>query len=190
MDKQEQIYIAQSQKGDLKAFEKLINLHKARVFTLAMRILQQREEAEEAAQDVFIQAFKSMKQFQGKAKFSTWLYKICYHISVDRLKADENRKKKHENVAIETQNAYMKAIDENIVQTEQQAFVQKLLHLLPEEERFIVSLFYFDELSLKEIASVVGITENNAKVKLHRSRNFLQKQLENSSQFIKFDYYE
>jgi len=190
MDKQEQTDIAQAQKGDLKAFEKLVNQHKSKVFTLAMRILQHREEAEDAAQDVFIQAYKSLRQFQGKAKFSTWLYKICYHISVDRLKAAENLKQKSQYLAYETQNDYSKAFDENMVQTEQQVFVQKLLLLLPEEERFIVSLFYFDELSLKEIASVVGITENNAKVKLHRSRIFLQKQLENSSQFIKFDYYE
>ncbi|MBK7096875.1 MAG: sigma-70 family RNA polymerase sigma factor [Saprospiraceae bacterium] len=83
------ILIEKTLSGDLNSFEQIVRKYNSIVFTLALRILKNREEAEETAQDVFLKAFKSLRSFNSKSKFSTWIYRIAYNESVNRLRSQK-----------------------------------------------------------------------------------------------------
>jgi len=160
--------------GDSNAFSVLVDRYKDLVFTLSLKMLKNREEAEEVAQDTFIKVFKSLSKFKGDSKFSTWIYKVTYNSCLDRLKKN---KKEQLKVAIDEYTEHqVKTIDnalENMVEEERQQAIKACLELLPPEDSFLLTLYYFEEQSLDEIAKVVGLTANNVKVKLFRSRKKL-----------------
>ncbi|GGG53930.1 RNA polymerase sigma factor [Bizionia arctica] len=170
----DQILINQITEGDTNAFAILVDRYKELVFTLALRMLKHREEAEEVSQDTFIKAYKSLSKFKGDSKFSTWIYKVAYNTCLDRIKKN---KRKYNEVAIDEYTEHqVKTIDnalENMVATERKQAIQDCLYLLPSEESFLITLYYFEDQSLDEIAKVVGLTANNVKVKLFRSRKKL-----------------
>ena len=180
---QDQIIIDKILKGNTSAFAELVDKYKDLVFTLALRMIKNREEAEEVSQDTFVKTFKSLDKFKGKSKFSTWVYRIAYNTCLDRLK---RIKRDYHVVTIDefTENQ-IKTIDNalsHMEDDEQKKEIQKCLNLLPSEDSFLLTLFYFDDQSLEEISKVVGLTANNVKVKLFRSRKklatVLKKQLE------------
>jgi RNA polymerase sigma-70 factor (ECF subfamily) len=160
--------------GDSNAFSVLVDRYKDLVFTLSLKMLKNREEAEEVAQDTFIKVFKSLSKFKGDSKFSTWIYKVTYNSCLDRLKKN---KKEQLKVAIDEYTEHqVKTIDnalENMVEEERQQAIKACLELLPPDDSFLLTLYYFEEQSLDEIAKVVGLTANNVKVKLFRSRKKL-----------------
>ena len=82
----DQIIIDQILEGDTNAFSVLVDRYKDLVFTLAIRMVKNREEAEEVSQDTFIKVYKSLSKFKGNSKFSTWIYKVAYNTCLDRLK--------------------------------------------------------------------------------------------------------
>lgn len=161
-------------KGDTSSFAILVDRYKDMVINLSFRMLQNREEAEEATQDVFVKIYKSLSRFKGDSKFSTWLYKVTYNTCIDRLK---NKKR---NIAL----VYPEYFDESVLvslinvldtieESERRLMIKNCLNLLPAEESFLLTLFYFQEHSLKEISMIMGIKENNLKIKLLRSRKKL-----------------
>ena len=160
--------------GDSNAFSVLVDRYKDLVFTLSLKMLKNREEAEEVAQDTFVKVFKSLSKFKGDSKFSTWIYKVTYNSCLDRLKKN---KKEQLKVAIDEYTEHqVKTIDnalENMVEEERQQAIKACLELLPPDDSFLLTLYYFEEQSLDEIAKVVGLTANNVKVKLFRSRKKL-----------------
>ncbi len=88
---QDQIIIDKILKGDTNAFAVLVDSYKDLVFTLALRMIKNREEAEEVSQDTFIKVFKSLDKFKGESKFSTWIYRVAYNTCLDRLKKIKRR---------------------------------------------------------------------------------------------------
>jgi len=180
---QDQIIIDKILKGDTNAFAVLVDSYKDLVFTLALRMVKNREEAEEVSQDTFIKAFKSLDKFKGKSKFSTWIYRVAYNTCLDRLK---KIKREYNVVAIDEFTEHqVKTLDNALDRMEQDEHKQKIqecLQLLPNDDSFLLTLYYFEELSLEEISKVVGLTANNVKVKLFRSRKkltaILKEQLE------------
>ncbi len=179
----DQIIINQIIEGDTNAFSVLVDRYKDLVFTLAMRMVKNREEAEEVSQDTFIKVFKSLEKFQGKSKFSTWIYRVAYNTCLDRLK---KLKREYNVVAIDEYTEHqIKTLDNALAQMEEQEHkdkIQQCLQLLPSDDSFLLTLYYFEEQSLEEISKVVGLTANNVKVKLFRSRKklmtILREQLE------------
>ena len=170
----DQHYIDLVIEGDNNAFSVLVERYKDLVFTLCLRMLKNREEAEEVSQDTFIKVYRSINRFKGNSKFSTWIYKVCYNACLDRLK----KNKKHFNdVPINqfTQHE-IKTIDnalDNLEQEEYNKSIQDCIALLPKDDAFLLTLYYFEELSLEEISKTVGLTANNVKVKIYRSRKKL-----------------
>src|SRR5690606_9336571 len=77
--------------GDTQAFSVLVDVYKDLVFTLAIRMLKNREEAEEVSQDTFIKIYKALPKFKGDSKFSTWVYKVAYHSCLDRIKKNKRK---------------------------------------------------------------------------------------------------
>lgn len=160
--------------GDTNSFGELVDRYQDFVFTIAIRILKNREEAEEVAQDSFIKAFDSLKSYRGEAKFSTWLYRIVYHKSLDRIK--KNKRQQTFEIIEEITDDSFDHIEnglEAMLSEERSEIINKCIGQLPEEEAAIISLYYFEEQSVKEIAQVTSLTEDNIKIKLYRSRKKL-----------------
>ena len=157
------------------AYAELIDAYQHMVFTLCLKVLGNREEAEEVAQDAFIKAIASIDKFKGESKLSTWLYKIVYRKCLDRLK---QLKRKPWSLGIDkATEKYFVADNEGgmtgFEKSEHSQLIKECINQLPTDEALLVTLFYYEESSLSEIAEVLGITENNAKVKLYRCRSKL-----------------
>lgn len=173
-NKNDEYYINKVIDGDSNAFAYLVDNYKNMVYSLAYKMTRSKEEAEEVSQDTFIKAYKNLKNFKGDAKFSTWLYRIAYHTTLDNVKKN---KKQHNNVAINEVNynqiTSLETVLDSIERKERAKIMDKCLSKLPEDERAIIWMFYYDELSLKEILEVTRFSESNLKVKLHRARKKL-----------------
>lgn len=170
----DQYYITKIVEGDTRAFTVLVDRYKDLVFTLALSILKNREEAEEVAQDTFIKVFKSLDKFKGDSKFSTWIYRIAYNSCLDSVK---KYKREYNKIPIDDYTEGQLISLDNAVDVlevkEQQQTIKECLQLLPKEDSFLLSLYYYEEQSLEEISKIMGIKSNNVKVKLYRSRKKL-----------------
>ena len=179
----DQHYIDKILQGETNAFAVLVDRYKDMIFTLALKMVKNREEAEEVAQDTFIKIFNSLIKFKGDSKFSTWIYKIAYNTCLDRLKKN---KKEDLNISIDEFSAHLIKTMDNALsvleEKERKQTIQNCLNLLSSEENFLLTLFYFENQNLEEIGKIMSITANNVKVKLFRSRQklavILKKQLE------------
>ena len=172
--------VEQIKKGDTKAFATLVKKYKDLVYTLAIRMLKNREEAEEVSQDAFIKIYKSINKFKGDSKLSTWIYRVAYNACLDRLK---KHKRTIDTVEINNFTEYnVDAIENGLdaleTQERKEAITNCMSQLAP-KDNVVLTLYYFEELSIEEIAKVIGETTNNVKVKLHRSRKRLAKLLSN-----------
>lgn len=158
--------------GDAKAYAHLVDMHKQMAFTIAWRIVKNREDAEEIAQDAFVKVYQSIATFKGTSKFSTWLFRIVYNAAISSIRKKKIEKTEINNDFIE--NYTLDEINENLekLEEEEQKFiVEKLLDNLNPEESTLINLYYFQDLSTEEMAEVIGISKSNVKVKLHRIRN-------------------
>ena len=177
--------------GNSNAFNILVDRYKDLVFSLALKMVKNREEAEEVAQDTFIKVFKSLSQFKGDSKFSTWIYKVTYNTCLDRLK---KTKREQQVVSIDDFNInQIKSIDnalDKMEEEEREKAIQDCINLLSSDDAFLLTLFYFEEQSLEEISKVLGITPNNVKVKLFRSRKKLTTILRERLEPEIIEYYE
>ncbi|WP_046755587.1 RNA polymerase sigma factor [Kordia jejudonensis] len=178
--KTDQDYILEVRSGNVNAYAILVTKYKDMMFTLALRMVGNREDAEEIAQDTFVKAYTSLSTFKGTSKFSTWLYRIVYNTSLDYIKKkkrvilSEHIDEIHE-ASIGTMQDAMSYLEAQ----EKKETIERALLQLPEEERVLLTLFYFEELSLKEITEIVHISYENVKIKLHRSRKKLYHILKN-----------
>jgi RNA polymerase sigma factor (sigma-70 family) len=187
----DQYYINLIIEGDSNAFAVLVDRYKNMVFSLALKMVRNKEEAEEVAQDTFIKVFKSITKFKGDSKFSTWIYKVTYNTCLDRIKKNNRIQNTvpiddfSEN-QIKTMETVLDAIDER----ERNKMIQECIQLLPSEDSFLLTLFYFEEQSLEEISKVIDSNVNNVKVKLFRSRKKLAAILKLKLEPEILEYYE
>ncbi|OQP63122.1 RNA polymerase subunit sigma [Niastella vici] len=166
--------------GEQAQYALLVNRYQNFVFTIALRYTPNREDAEEIAQDVFVKAYRSLADFRGESKFSTWLYTIVTTTCITFL-----RKKKIPIHSLDNEQVFEIADNQNSAfranQVEQKSKVQVLndaLRLLSVDDARIITLFYQAEQSLEEIGRIIGVDPNTAKVKLHRARQRLKEKME------------
>lgn len=157
-------------RGEIALYEYFIQTYGQQVFTLIVRIVSQQEDAEELTQDTFLKAFQHLSTFKENSTFSTWIYSIAYNTAISSL-----RKKKFDTFAMDpaTLAGISDAqVDEalNEESEEQIARLNRAIERLNPEERTLISLFYYEEKPLNEVALILGLTESNAKVKLYRVR--------------------
>lgn len=170
----DQHYINKVKAGDTNAFAILIDNYKDMVFSLAMKVMKNREEAEEVSQDTFIKAYRSLHSFKGDSKFSTWLYKITYNNCMDRVKKIARTYNTNTiDEVVENRIESTDSVLDTIERKERAELMKDCMNELPEDERTILWMFYYQELSLKEIIDVTSYSEANLKVKLHRARKKL-----------------
>lgn len=172
--------ISQILQGQQNAYAVLVQRYQNFVFTIVLRYVISREDAEEVSQDAFIKAYRSLADFKGNAKFSTWLYTIATTSALSFL-----RKKKIEVHSLDNEKVFASAdnIDSGMSanQVEQKNRVQMVndaIKLLNPEDAQIVTLFYKGEQTLEEIAAILGKETNAVKVQLHRARTRLKEKME------------
>ena len=157
--------------GDTAAYTGLIDHYKDLVFTIARRITQNREDAEEITQDTFVKAYQKLSSFRKESRFSTWLYRIAYNEAITRV-----RRRKDLTITIEEEITASIAEEEaengflGMEAREQKWVVDRIMARLPELDQVLVTLFYLDEQPVSEISQVTGMSESNVKVRLHRIR--------------------
>jgi RNA polymerase sigma-70 factor (ECF subfamily) len=164
-------YIEKVRAGETAAYAFLVNRHKDLVFTIALKIVHNREDAEEVAQDTFVKAFHKISTFRQDSKFSTWLYRIAFNESVSKT-----RLRKFDEVEI--QDDLMESVADEDVEDgimglgrqEQQQAVKLLMERLPEHDQLLINLFYMQGIPVREIGEIAGMSESNVKVRLHRLR--------------------
>ncbi|MGM0408371.1 MAG: RNA polymerase sigma factor [Bacteroidota bacterium] len=169
--KQEKHFIERVLNGDVNAFSYLVEMHKGMVYTIALRMLKNTEDAEELAQDIFIKAFNSLADFKFESKFSTWLYRITYNAAISQLRKKKIETRNVDSVDLpedEVMNTY-NAINE-LTKSEQKKYIRLAIDDLKDDDAVMITLYYLNENSLDEISEITGLTNSNVKVKLHRAR--------------------
>lgn len=166
--------------GDQQAYAGLVARYQNYVFTLTLRMIKSREDAEEVAQDVFIKAYKYLADFRGASKFSTWLYTIVNNTCISFL-----RKKKLQIHSLDNEGVIEVADSRDsgfradlVEQKSRQTMVGNAISMLNPDDAEIITLFYKNEQSLDEIAQILGLEVNTAKVRLHRARTRLKEKME------------
>jgi len=166
--------------GEHQLYSDLVSRYQNFVFTLALRYTPVREDAEEIAQDVFVKAYKALKDFRGESKFSTWLYSIVNSTSITFL-----RKKKLDISSLDNEHVFEQAeskdsgMNANQVEVKSKVeMVTKAIQLLSPDDAKLITLFYKAEQSLEEIARILNMETNTVKVKLHRARTRLKEKME------------
>jgi len=166
--------------GDHQAYAALVNRYQNYVFTLALRFTRNREDAEEVSQDIFVKAYRALADFRGASKFSTWLYTIVNTTCITFL-----RKKKLEIHSLDNERVFELADNQDsgmranlVEQKSRVAMVTNAIKMLSPDDAEIITLFYKGEQTLEEIAGILHIEANTAKVRLHRARTRLKEKME------------
>lgn len=157
--------------GNTAAYRLLVDAYKDLVFSLVIKILRNREEAEEVTQDTFLKAYHALPSFKNESRFSTWLFRIAYNTSISKTRKKVVTMSVIDDYVID--NLSIDTIQENIEQIDEDEKLKILkltLDKLPNDEQLLINLFYFNKQGIEEICAITGFTESNVKVKLHRIR--------------------
>lgn len=172
MNKTDDIYYIEAvRKGNVQAFSFLVEKYQKLLYTLALKLLKKPEEAEEMAQDTFIKAFQKLDSYEGKSKFSTWLYSITYNACISELRKRRIEFKSLDDRQVSDQDEQkMHDYYRETRKEDQEKYLNLALEKLPEDDQFLITLYYYESQSMDEISIITGLTVSNIKVKIHRAR--------------------
>lgn len=159
--------------GEERCYADLVDRYKSYAYTIALKIVANRPEAEEVAQDAFIKAYHYLKSFNRDARFSTWLYRIVFNTAISY-----KRKKKlplediENNVVVNPERA-----DSAMEKNDKHVFLAQAMTKLNEADQLAIQLFYIREFSLEEVGELMGQNVNTVKVRIHRARQRLADEL-------------
>ena len=173
MKKEEAHIIKEILNGKTEQYEYFLDRYGQQVFVLVDRIVSCQEDAEELTQDVFLKAFQQLSSFKAESCFSTWIYRIATNLAISAV-----RKKRNDVLRLDDSvfaNLSDTQVDEALEDEseEQMERLQQAMNQLEADERALITLYYLEEKPLIEVAFILGLTEGNAKVKLHRIRKKL-----------------
>jgi RNA polymerase sigma-70 factor (ECF subfamily) len=193
--------IKKIQAGNINAFEDIVNKYKDKAMTLAMRILKNTEDAEDALQEAFIKTFRAVadKQFEERSKFSTYFYRIVYNTALDFYKKHkaktynliniDNQRKTDDGeqsditnfeMEIDRNKYYTSSVfetDKRALDNELQGIVNKYLEEIPDKYSTILTLFYINDLSHEEIAETLKLPLGTVKNRIFRAKDKLKELL-------------
>lgn len=167
----EKLYLQKVLEGDISKFSYFIEKYKNMAFSIAFRIIRDREDAEEIVQDSFLRAFKSLGNFRQDSKFSTWFYKIVVNNSLAKLKREKTDIPEIDiNEVSDSVIESVESVYKSLEQDDQQKYINYALGELSIEDAMILTLFYLNENSIEEIEEITSIARENLKMKIHRAR--------------------
>ena len=166
--------------GTLMPFTYIVDHHKDKAFNLAFRICGNREEAEEIAQDSFLKAYRALSSFKRKSSFSTWLYRIVYNTAVSYVRVKKKEILSLEDFPADATDFIGTGTSEEEAESEyRRSLINFAFQKISEEDRSLITLHYYEEMSTEEISEVTGISKSNIKVKLFRARQKMLQIIEN-----------
>lgn len=180
----EKLQIRKVLKGDTSAFGYFVDTYQDMGVTIAYRICGNRQDAEDIVQNAFVKAFHNLHSFRLSSKFSTWFYRIVYNTAITESRSSVYNTEFVDYKVIESDvySDYDTLI--KIEEQERRKIINEALSKMPKDEGVILTLYYLEENSVKDIALVTNLTETNVKVKLHRGRKRFAELL---TQFVKQD---
>lgn len=154
--------------GNRLAISQLLERYESYIYTICFTVLRTKAEAEEATQDTFMKIIRALPKYEKQGKLTTWMYSVAYRTALDYLKKRKNTSDLN-GYDIGTAPAVEGVIESN----EKSATLAQLIDHLPYEDRRLIRMYYLEEMSVKELSDIVGLTESNVKVKLYRARKSL-----------------
>ena len=165
----EHAWVARARAGDTDAFRKLVERHRDRAYALAFRMLGSATDAEEAAQDAFLRAWRALPQFRGESAFSTWLHRIVVRRALDRRVTLKSRRARETSLEEAADPVAPEEPDAAL-----QRRLDRLLDQLSEMQRTVVLLYYYEDRSVEEVSRILEMPEGSVKTHLHRARAALR----------------
>src|SRR5262245_61053192 len=165
-------WIEQTLRGDQASFNRLMHRYSGAVYNLAYRMLGNMQDAEDAAQEIFLRAYMRLDSFDQTRRFSTWLLSIASNYCIDRLRRRRFAWMTLDDVAFSLPSSE-RGPERSALDRDQQATVQRALQQLPDNYRLVTVLRYWYDLSYEEIAQVMKLPESTIKTRLHRARHML-----------------
>lgn len=168
----DQVYINRIRDGDIAAFSFIVEKYKNMAYTIALKMIRDPAEAEDATQESFIKAYEAIHSYKGNAKFSTWLYTIVYRTCLYMLKQNKTR-------PFDTAEYENNTDDEPppMEARERSAYISRAISELPATEGIVITLYYMNENTVKEISTITGLSTANVKIHLYRARKKLEQKL-------------
>jgi RNA polymerase sigma-70 factor (ECF subfamily) len=165
--------VGRIKRGETECFETLLRRYEANVYAVAYKICKKHREAEDIAQDIFLQVFRSLDQFDNQAKFSTWLYRLSLNKSLDYIRKQNKINEVAHEVAI--QNAATSATPEKLIlEREERQLAQEYIASLAPKYQHVIQLFYFEEKTYQEIAKLLDISIKTVESRLYRAKKRMQ----------------
>lgn len=167
----EKLQIRKVLKGDHSAFGYFVDTYQDMAVTIAYRVCGNMQDAEDIVQDSFVKAFHNLHTFKSDSKFSTWFYRIVYNTAITEIRSASHNVQyvDYEQMGLADSYADFDTLGQ-IEEDEKKELLNVALEKMPRDESLILSLFYLEENSVKDITKITGLTESNIKVKLHRAR--------------------
>ena len=193
-DSDDHLIISQVNSGQKDLFRLLVRRHERAVFGMGLSFFRNREDASDFTQEVFLKVYRSLPRFEGKARFSTWLYKIAYNTAINRV----NRNKEYLSLATESGGSTVytangaeiitggtdfllydnETPERNVIRQAAKQALLNAMEELPERYRVCVDLFFFYDRSYQEIEAITGFPVNTIKSHVFRAKKILRKKLE------------
>lgn len=172
-DQTQQMLIDKVKQGDQSAYKALYNMHVARVYGLCLRLIADEGHAQDATQEVFVQLWHKIAQFDGRSQFSTWLYSVASNIAISYVR-------KHKHWLNKVISFELSGMDEqSIHDCDGLNGLDKLILRLPERARMVFVLYAIEGYRHEEIATLLGMAVGSSKAQYHRARQLLRQWYEN-----------
>jgi len=164
--------------GEVHLFRHIVTRHQLMAYRTAFSVTRNHEDAQEVTQDSFMKAFASLHSFQGRSRFSTWLFRIVYHKALNHLESSNSYKKHIElGDTINMDNYFTDDSFQALIGKDQVNYIGKALDQLSSEDRVALTLYYLDEQSQQEISTITGWNLASTKQRIHRARARLDQAL-------------
>jgi len=174
----EQQLIRDAKAGSGTAFRYLVERHMKQTYNLAFSLVGDHQSAEDVAQDAFVRAYESLREFRGDAEFSTWLYRITVNLSLNRIKHMKRRREREEELGRQAELVTATTNDQDdLLMVDQPVHIERALHELPTLQRAVVILRHLNGLSTKQVGAILQCSEGTVKTHLHRGLKKLRSRL-------------
>ncbi len=169
--------------GNTSAFSYFVETYQDMAITIAYRICGNRQDAEDVVQESFVKAYRNLHSFRNESKFSSWLYRIVYNTAVNHTKikmwiSDSDVELTYINIESSDFDT-----EQQILAAERTEIVQNILNIMPKGDALLLTLYYMEDNSIRDIAKITGLNETNVKVKLFRARKLFKELLVKSNEF-------
>lgn len=187
MENNETEWLVEAQRGDPQAFTCLVEFYQKPVYNLCYRMLGNAEDAEDAAQETFMRAYKAIRRYDNKRAFSTWLLSIAAHYCIDQIRRRRFPVVSVEELPYPDLPEPSPGLEANLSRREDQRRIRALLNVLEPLDRAAVVFYYWYDYSYDEICESLSLSLSAVKSRLHRARRAMAEQwVENQSQQAQF----